>query len=113
MRGFVTRPAAASVTLLVAASPAVGGCGSTGKSPAAGCLSKSVQPAAPGAAAGWTLPGGDLVNTRDVGSLITSSNVSHLGWRGACRSTGSARAAVDSWPQASWSPGRLSPPTAG
>ena len=54
---FVTRPTAASVTLLVAASLAVGGCGSTGNSSTAGCLSKSVQPAASGAAAGWTLPG--------------------------------------------------------
>ena len=34
----------------------------------------SVQPAA-----GWTLPGADLANTRDVASAITSSNVSKLG----------------------------------
>jgi hypothetical protein len=35
--------------------------------------------AAPGAAADWTLPGGNLANTRDVASPITSSNVSTLG----------------------------------
>ena len=65
-RYVVTPPTAASVTLLVTASLAVGGCGSTGNSSTAGCLSKSVQPAASGAAAGWTLPGGNLQNTRDV-----------------------------------------------
>ena len=95
MRCFVTRPTAASVTLLVAASLAVGGCGSTGNSPAAGCLSKSVQPAASGAAAGWTLPGGNLQNTRDVASPITSSNVSTLGvaWCVPVESTGVTGAA--------------------
>jgi len=83
------------MTLLVAASLAVGGCGSTGNSPAAGCLSKPVQSAAPGAAAGWTLPGGNLQNTRAVASQITSSNVSTLGvaWCVPVESTGSARAA--------------------
>ena len=30
-------------------------------------------------AAGWTLPGADLANTRDVASAITSANVSKLG----------------------------------
>ena len=30
-------------------------------------------------AAGWTLPGADLANTRDVASAITSSNVAKLG----------------------------------
>ncbi len=58
MRCFVTRPVVASVTVLVAASLAVGGCGSTGNSSTANCLSKSVQSAASGAAADWTLPGG-------------------------------------------------------
>ena len=73
--GFsVKRPTAASMTLLVTASLAVGGCGSTGNSAAAGCSSKRVQPAAPGAAAGWTLPGGDLQNTRDVASPRRASN---------------------------------------
>jgi glucose dehydrogenase len=37
-------------------------------------------PAATGRpAAGWTLPGADLANTRDVASAITSANVSELG----------------------------------
>jgi glucose dehydrogenase len=37
-------------------------------------------PAATGRpAAGWTLPGADLANTRDVASAITSANVSKLG----------------------------------
>ncbi len=95
MRCFVTRPAAASVTLLVAASLAVGGCGSTSSSGTASCLAKSVQSAASGAAAGWILPGGNLQNTRDVASPITSSNVSQLGvaWCVPVESTGEARAA--------------------
>ena len=95
MRCFVTRPTAASVTLLVAASLAVGGCGSTSNSSTADCLSKSVQSAASGAAADWTLPGGNLQNTRDVASPITSSNVSQLGvaWCVPVESTGEARAA--------------------
>jgi len=95
MRCFVMRPAAASVTLLVAASLAIGGCGSTSSSGTASCLAKSVQSAASGAAAGWTLPGGNLQNTRDVASPITSSNVSQLGvaWCVPVESTGEARAA--------------------
>ena len=97
MRCFVTRPTAVSVTLLVAASMAVGGCSSssTSNSSPADCLSKSVQSAASGAAAGWTLPGGNLQNTRDVASPITSSNVSQLGvaWCVPVESTGEARAA--------------------
>jgi alcohol dehydrogenase (cytochrome c) len=94
MRCFVRRPAVASVTLVVAAGLAVGGCGSGGSPAAASCLSKGVQSAAPGAApgaaAGWTLPGGDLANTRDVASPITSSNVSTLGvaWCVPIESTG-------------------------
>jgi len=71
MRCSGKRYPAASVTLLVAAGLAVGGCGSTSSSSTAGCLSKSVQSAAPGAAADWTLPGANLANTRDVASPIT------------------------------------------
>ncbi len=74
MRRLVNRPAVASVTLLVAASLAAGGCGSN--SSTADCLSKH---AAGAATAGWALPGGDLQNTRDVASPINSSNVSTLG----------------------------------
>ena len=98
------RPAVAGVSL-VAAGLAVGGCGSSSNSSssAPACFSKAaaaaqagaaggaVSPAAPGGAAtaggpanpavaaGWTLPGGNLQNTRDVASAITSSNVSKLG----------------------------------
>jgi glucose dehydrogenase len=92
---LVKRPAVASVTLLVAASLAAGGCGSSGNPSTAGCSSKPVQPAASGAAAGWTLPGGDLRNTRAVVGPITSSNVSQLGvaWCVPLESTGAIRAA--------------------
>ena len=95
MRCSGKRYPAASITLLVAAGLAVGGCGSTSNSSTAGCLSKSVPPAAPGAAAGWTLPGGNLQNTRDVASPITSSNVSQLGvaWCVPVESTGATKAA--------------------
>ena len=95
MRCFVRRPAVASVTLVVAAGLAVGGCGSTSSPSTAGCASTGVQPAAPGAAAGWTLPGGNLQNTRDVASSITGSNVSTLGvaWCVPIESTGATGAA--------------------
>ena len=69
MKRFVTRPTAASVTLPVAASLAVGGCGSTGNSSTAGCLSKSLQPAASGAAAGWTLPAA-ICSTRGMSPAL-------------------------------------------
>jgi outer membrane protein assembly factor BamB len=93
MRCFVKPPAVAGVVLVVAASLAVGGCGSSRSSSAAtACSGKSV--AAP-AAAGWTLPGGNLANTRDVASPITSSNVSTLGvaWCVPVESTGEAQTA--------------------
>jgi outer membrane protein assembly factor BamB len=89
----------ASVTLVVAAGLAVGGCGSAARPAAVGCLSKGVQSAAPEAAAGatadWTLPGGNLANTRDVASPITSSNVAQLGvaWCVPVESTGVTHAA--------------------
>ena len=95
MRCFVTRSTAVSVTLVVAVSLAVGGCGSTSRPAAAGCLSKGVQSAAPGAAADWTLPGGNLANTRDVASPITSSNVAQLrvAWCVPVESTGVTKTA--------------------
>jgi outer membrane protein assembly factor BamB len=76
------------VTLLVAASLAVSGCGSSSNPGTPGCSGKPAAagqaPAAsgspaPAAAAGWALPGGNLQNTRDIASPITSSNVSALG----------------------------------
>ena len=94
----VARSTAAGVTLMLAVGLAVGGCGSS--SPAApACTAKSaagsesaaggppppaaagnaVGPANPAVAPSWSLPGGNLANTRDVASAITSSNVSRLG----------------------------------
>ncbi len=105
MRYFAKRTGA-GVTLLAAASLVAGGCASsTSSSSVASCFA---TPAAagqvgrapgsspnPAAAAGWTLPGGNLQNTRDVASAITSSNVSTLGvaWCVPVESTGATRAA--------------------
>ena len=86
------RSAMASAALILSAGLAVGGC-STGPGGANGAqaecaASGSSSPAAatsPGSAAtstataGWTLPGANLQNTRDVASAINSSNVSQLG----------------------------------
>jgi len=96
MRSFVKPPAAASVVLVVAASLAVGGCGSnSNSSSAAACSTKPAAAAAATAAPGWTLPGGNLANTRDVASSITSSNVSTLGvaWCVPVESTGVTKTA--------------------
>jgi outer membrane protein assembly factor BamB len=94
MRCFVKPPAVAGVVLVVAASLAVGGCGSSSSSSSAAtaCSGNSVAAQAP---AGWTLPGGNLANTRDVASPITSSNVSTLGvaWCVPVESTGAAQTA--------------------
>jgi outer membrane protein assembly factor BamB len=86
------RPATAGVSLVVVAALTVGGCGSSGSTtaplacppsaPAAGTSGGAAAPAAgaaKAAAGGWALPGGNLANTRDVASAITSSNVSKLG----------------------------------
>src|SRR6266567_4061583 len=105
MRCSVRRPTAASIILLAAAGMAAGGCtSSSSKSSTASCFAKPAAagtasaPASspnPAVAAAWTLPGGNLANTRDVASAITSSNVSTLGvaWCVPVESTGSARAA--------------------
>jgi alcohol dehydrogenase (cytochrome c) len=101
----VNRPAVASMILAVAAGLAIGGCTSGATSSVASCSAKhaaaaqaSSAPAgspAPVVAAGWTLPGGNLANTRDVASAITSSNVSTLGvvWCVPMQSTGATGAA--------------------
>ncbi len=84
------RPAVAGAALVVAAALIAGGCSSSssssGRSSTLACPSKpgaAVTGTAPAAtsrpAAGWTQPGADLANTRDVASAITSSNVSKLG----------------------------------
>jgi alcohol dehydrogenase (cytochrome c) len=85
-----------SMALVLAAGLAAGGCGSSGSTaaplncspsaPAAGTSGGAAAAAAgeaggsanPAVAAGWSLPGGNLANTRDVASAITSSNVSKL-----------------------------------
>ena len=85
------RPAVAGAALVVAAGLIAGGCSSSsssgpGKSSTLACPSKrgtavtGTAPAGTGRpAAGWTQPGADVANTRDVASAITSSNVSKLG----------------------------------
>jgi alcohol dehydrogenase (cytochrome c) len=92
------RSAVAGVSVVVVAGLAAGGCGSSGSTtaplicpPSAPAAGTAAGPAASGAAsraggsanpavaAAWALPGGNLQNTRDVASAITSSNVSKLG----------------------------------
>ena len=104
MGRFVNRTGAASVTLL-AAGLAVAGCGGSGSEfdrvellshQAAGTASSAPGgPSNPAVAAGWTLPGGNLQNTRDVASAINSSDVSTLGvaWCVPIESTGQDGAA--------------------
>jgi outer membrane protein assembly factor BamB len=83
VRGF----AVAGVALVVAAGLIVGGCSSSSSSSSTlACPSKpgmavtGTAPAGTGRpAAGWTQPGADLANTRDVASAITSTDVSKLG----------------------------------
>ncbi|HTT54074.1 MAG TPA: PQQ-binding-like beta-propeller repeat protein [Streptosporangiaceae bacterium] len=87
--------AAAGISLAAMVSLALTGCGGGGTS-ASGTLpcfgqhavtgtrtpagtGSAPAPVTAAAAAGWTLPGGNLQNTRDVASAITSSNVSKLG----------------------------------
>jgi alcohol dehydrogenase (cytochrome c) len=105
MKCFANRPAVVGVTLTAAAGLAVAGCSSSANSTVANCSAQHAAagqassapagPPNPAAAAGWTLPGGNLQNTRDVASAITSSNVSTLGvaWCVPVESTGAARAA--------------------
>src|SRR5580658_9693505 len=83
------RPAVAAAALMVAAGLIAGGCSSSGSSSSSSALScpsthgtavTGNAPPAPGRpATGWTLPGADLANTRDVASAITSTDVSTLG----------------------------------
>jgi hypothetical protein len=99
VKSFVTRTGVAGVTVLAAAGLAVAGCASsTSSSSVGGCSGKqagaaSTAPASsasPGVAAGWTLPGGDMQNTRDVASAIPRANVGRLGvaWCVPVESTG-------------------------
>jgi len=105
MRCPVNRPAVVGVIVTVAAGLAAAGCASSAKSSAASCSAQhaaagqpATAPAAsanPAIAAGWTLPGGNLANTRDVASAITSSDVATLGvaWCVPVESTGANAAA--------------------
>jgi len=98
--GVRWRPMVAGLSLVVATGLAVGGCGnssSSGGSGASVCArddaaaARAHTPAGAGSAAqpggatnpavapAWTLPGGNLQNTRDVASAINSSNVPKLG----------------------------------
>lgn len=83
------RPAVAGAALVVAVGLIAGGCSTTTSSSSSGaltCPSKrgaAVTGSAPAAtgrpAPGWTQPGADLANTRDVASTITSTDVAKLG----------------------------------
>jgi alcohol dehydrogenase (cytochrome c) len=92
MRRLVGWRAVVGVALMTATGVAVGGCSSTNTSSpstAVGCLAtqstatqSSTAPGGstnPAAAPGWTLPGANLQNTRDVASSIDSANVATLG----------------------------------
>jgi outer membrane protein assembly factor BamB len=95
----------AGASLAVAAGLAVGGCGNSGSPSTASCFAKHSAagqagsapsaPPNPAVAAAWTLPGGNLQNTRDVASAISSSNVTRLGvaWCVPVESTGAAHSA--------------------
>jgi outer membrane protein assembly factor BamB len=92
------------VILLAAASLAASGCASrTPHASAPNCSGKQAGAgspvpagsASPGVAAAWTLPGGNLQNTRDVTSAITALNLAQLGvaWCVPIESTGEAQSA--------------------
>src|SRR5215472_18946986 len=106
LRHLVTRTGVAGVSLLVAAMLAASGCASgtrhaggsncPGKQAAAGASSSApTGTTGPGVAASWTLPGGNLQNSRDVASAITASNVGQLGvaWCVPIESTGLTKSA--------------------
>ncbi|HEY6312862.1 MAG TPA: PQQ-binding-like beta-propeller repeat protein [Streptosporangiaceae bacterium] len=81
------RSVVAGAALVVAAALTAGGCSSSSSSSSAlACPSKpgtavtGTAPAGTGQpAAGWTQPGADVANSRDVASAITSADVSELG----------------------------------
>jgi outer membrane protein assembly factor BamB len=80
------RPAAAGTVLVVAAGLVAGGCSGSSSPGTLACQSKpgtpvtgTAQAATGRPAAGWTQPGANLANTRDVASAITSTDVSKLG----------------------------------
>jgi alcohol dehydrogenase (cytochrome c) len=103
MKCFVKRLVVAGATLVIAAGLTISGCASS--SSVATCSAMHAAAGTPRSATGgspslavaptWTLPGGNLQNTRDVASAISSSNVAKLGvaWCVPIESTGRARAA--------------------
>jgi outer membrane protein assembly factor BamB len=92
MTGPGRRSAAAGISLAVAVGLAAG-CGSSSSTAGTATCSSKLPPVStgtaarpavpsgsnPAVAAAWTLPGGNLANTRDVASAITSSDVARLG----------------------------------
>jgi len=64
---------------LAAKPAAVGGASAAGGPATPAAAGQAARQARRAAAAGWSLPGGNLANTRDVASAITSSNVLQLG----------------------------------
>src|SRR3984957_586840 len=90
MRCSVRRTGAVSAVLL-AAGLAVGCSSSSGSGTAPASTGSAPSTSAnPAVAAGWTLPGANLANTRDVTSPISSANVAKLGvaWCVPVESTG-------------------------
>ena len=83
MRLGLRRRNAAGAVLLALASLLIVACGSSSKKTTTTTTSAAV-------AAGWTLPGANLHNTRDVASSINASNVSKLGvaWTVPIKATG-------------------------
>jgi glucose dehydrogenase len=108
MKHLGNRPVAAGIGLVLAGSLAAAGCASPGESashasqtkpasqsrpaslssltrPAGTCTQAASAPVLastlshPGPTPGWTLPGANVQNTRDVASPINSANVSRLG----------------------------------
>jgi len=71
--------AAATAQAGAAGGGSTGAAGGSAGAAALGGAATAGGPANPAVAAGWTLPGANLQNTRDVASAISSSNVSKLG----------------------------------
>jgi outer membrane protein assembly factor BamB/plastocyanin len=65
--------------LLIAVSLFVVACGSSSNSNKSSSAASTSTPSATAGSASWSLPGGDLLNTRHVGGPINASNVSRLG----------------------------------
>jgi alcohol dehydrogenase (cytochrome c) len=92
---LVNRAGLASVTLLAAASLAVGGCAASSRTASAASCSDGHAAAGTASSTGWPLPGANVQNTRDVASAITAANVARLGvaWCVPIESTGAAQSA--------------------